>query len=175
MGPCINTNLVIADLYLRHVVELRAFLLRRVQCREIAVELAQETFVRVMVTYENTDAIAAVHNMRALLYRIAGNLSIDHHRLQVRTPEHVWIDDFYQHEALCVNLTDPARVLAARQWLYQLCRMIEELPPQCQRAFLLHKFEGYSHEEIAEQLRITRNAVEKLLIRALVCLRQVVF
>ncbi|MBC6962986.1 MAG: sigma-70 family RNA polymerase sigma factor, partial [Nitrosomonas sp.] len=47
------------------------------------------------------------------------------------------------------------------------------LPPQCHRAFVLHKFDGDSHAEIAEKLGITRNAVEKLLIRALIRLRQV--
>lgn len=43
-----NPSIILANFYLRHVSELRAFLLMRVGCREIAAELAQEIFVRIM-------------------------------------------------------------------------------------------------------------------------------
>ena len=44
-----NSSITLTHLYLRHYCELRNFLLRRVGCREIATELTQETFIRVMV------------------------------------------------------------------------------------------------------------------------------
>lgn len=131
-----NSSLFLTQVYLRHIYELRAFLLRRVGCREVAAELAQEAFIRIM-HYQPGETL---QNVRAMLYRIAGNLAIDYHRMQIRLPEHAAID---------------------------------ALSPQCHRAFVLHKFDGLSHAKIADQLGITRNAVEKLLIRALVRLRQV--
>lgn len=164
-----NFSLILTNLYLRHFNELHTFLLKRVGCREIAAELTQETFIRIM-SYQ---AGKPIQNARALLYRIAGNLATDHHRTHVRIPENVHIDDLPQHELPATELTDPARILIARQTLEKLCITIENLPPQCHRAFVLHKFDGYSHIEIAEKLGITRNAVEKLLIRALIQLRQV--
>ncbi len=163
-----HSNIFFANIYLRHVSELRAFLRRRVGCHEIAAELAQETFIRFM-SYPGE----AIQNTRAMLYRIAGNLAIDHHRTYVKDPEKVCIDDLSYDEQPATDLTDPARVVCARQFLEKLCIAIEGLPPQCHRAFILHKFDGYSHVEIAEKLGITRNAVEKLLIRALVQLRQI--
>jgi RNA polymerase sigma factor (sigma-70 family) len=156
----------IANLYCRYFGELRAFLLRRVGCREMAAELTHDTFIRVM-SYESG---APVQNSRALLYRIAGNLAIDHHRANPIRPE--CIDDFHHDEQFASNLNDPARVVCARQRLDRLRAIIESLPPQCRRAFVLHKFEGRSHAEIAAEFGITRNAVEKLLIRALVQLRR---
>lgn len=156
----------IANLYRRHFGELRAFLLRRGGCHEMAAELTHDTFIRVM----NYDPGEPMRNSRALLYRIAGNLAIDHHRSSSIRPER--IDDFHQDEQLASDLNDPARVVCARQRLDRLRTAIEGLPPQCRRAFVLHKFEGRSHAEIAAEFGITRNAVEKLLIRALVQLRR---
>ena len=163
-----NSSITLTHLYLRHYCELRNFLLRRVGCREIAPALTQESFIRVMV-YPGESIL----NARAMLYRIASNLVIDYHRAHVKHPEYVCIDELPIHDSPVCNLTDPARVIYARQLLEKLCRAIEGLPPQCHRAFILHKFDGYTHVEIAEKLGISRNAVEKLLIRALVQLRQV--
>ncbi len=164
-----NSSLFLTQVYLRHIYELRAFLLRRVGCREVAAELAQETFIRIM--HYQTDE--TLQNARAMLYRIASNLATDYHRVQIRLPDHVSIDELPSHDMPFTDASDPARILFARQILEKLCAIIEELPPQCQRVFVLHKFDGLSHAEIADQLEITRNAVEKLLIRALVRLRQV--
>lgn len=161
------SSATLTNLYLRHFGELRAFLLRRVGCHEMAAELTHDAFIRVM----SYGSGAPVRNSRALLYRIAGNLAIDHHRANpIRTE---CIDDLHENEQLATDLHDPARVACARQALDRLCAAIEGLPPQCRRAFVLHKFEGHSHDEIAEKFGVTRNAVEKLLIRALVQLRQV--
>lgn len=161
-----DTGATLTGLYLRHFSELRAFLLRRVGCRETAAELTHDTFIRVM-SYESGEP---VQNSRALLYRIAGNLAIDHHRANPIRPE--CIDDLHENEQPATDLHDPARIVCARQTLDRLRMAIEGLPPQCCRAFVLHKFEGHSHTEIAEKFGVTRNAVEKLLIRALVQLRQ---
>lgn len=161
-----DTGATLTGLYLRHFSELRAFLLRRVGCRETAAGLTHDTFIRVM-SYESGEP---VRNSRALLYRIAGNLAIDHHRANPVRPE--CIDDLHENEQPATDLHDPARVACARQTLDRLRMAIEGLPPQCRRAFVLHKFEGHSHTEIADEFGVTRNAVEKLLIRALVQLRQ---
>ncbi|GJL76493.1 RNA polymerase sigma factor [Nitrosomonas sp.] len=165
-----NPSLLLTNIYLRHVSELRAFLFRRVRCREVAAELTQETFIRIMMGCQTDNPI---HNIRAMLYRIAGNLAIDYHRMQVKHSKHVSIDELPEHEQPLTDVSDPARITSARQTLEKLCAIIEALPPQCHRAFVLHKFDGYSHAQIAAKLGISRNAVEKLLIRALVRLRQV--
>ncbi|MDV6346906.1 RNA polymerase sigma factor [Nitrosomonas sp. Is35] len=164
-----NSSIFLTQIYLRHMSELRAFLSKRVGCREIAAELTQETFIRIM-HYQTGETL---QNARAMLYRIAGNLAIDYHRLQIRQPAHRAIDELPLHDLPVSDALNPERIVYARQILKQLCTIIEGLPPQCHRAFILHKFDGLSHDEIASQLGITRNAVEKLLIRALVRLRQI--
>lgn len=153
------------DLYLRHIGELCSFLTMRINCRETAMELAHESFIRYM-----THGGAAIENPRALLYRIAGNLAIDHYRAaRSRAGCHIELDECAE---LPCGKPGPERIAAARQMLNRLRRAIEALPPQCRHIFMRHKFEGVAHAEIALEYGITRNAVEKHLIRALVHLRR---
>lgn len=161
-----NSIATFTHLYQRHFGELRAFILRRVGCHELAAELTNETFIRIL-SYQ---ASAPILNQRAFLYRIAGNLAIDYHRAKQEQAE--CIDDYIESENLATDVTDPARVVCARQTLELLRLVIEALPPQCRRAFIMFKFEGMPHAEIAAKLGVSRNAVEKLLIRALVQLRK---
>lgn len=161
-----NSVATFTNLYQRHFGELRAFILRRVGCRELAAELTNETFIRIL-SYQAPDPI---QNQRAFLYRIAGNLAIDHHRANREQTE--CIDDLNEGEHFASDISDPARVVCARQTLARLRLAIDALPPQCCRAFVMFKFGGFSHAEIAAELGVTINAVEKLLIRALVQLRK---
>lgn len=161
-----NSVATFTNLYQRHFGELRAFILRRVGCRELAAELTNETFMRIL----DCKSPDPIQNQRAFLYRIAGNLAIDHYRSRREQTE--CIDDLGESEHPATDLHDPARVLCGRQALERLRLAIEALPPQCRRAFILFKFEGLSYIEIAAEFDVTKNAVEKLLIRALVQLRK---
>lgn len=154
-----------SDLYFRHIGELCSFLAIRTHCRETAMELAHESFIRYM-----TQGSAAVENPRALLYRIAGNLAIDHYRTtKAHAGCHIELDECAE---LPCGKPGPEQIVAARQMLDRLRRAIEALPKQCRSIFMRHKFEGVAHTEIALEYGITRNAVEKHLIRALVHLRR---
>lgn len=154
-----------SDLYFRHIGELCSFLALRTRCRETAMELAHESFIRYM-----TQGSAVVENPRALLYRIAGNLAIDHYRAtKAHAGCHMELDECAE---LPCDKPGPEQIVAARQMLDRLRRAIEALPKQCRCIFMRHKFEGVPHAEIALEYGITRNAVEKHLIRALVHLRR---
>jgi RNA polymerase sigma-70 factor (ECF subfamily) len=103
------------------------------------------------------------------LDRIAGNLAIDHYRAsKSRAGYNVDIEECTE---LPCGKPGPERIVAARQLMERLRGAIEALPVQCRRIFMRHKFDGISHAEIALEYGITRNAVEKNLIRALVSLR----
>lgn len=153
----------IAHLYIEHLGEIRRFLARRLACVDAAAELAQEVFVRYLVAAPGR----RIDNPRAFLFRIAGNLAVDRHRATVSV-RHVDIDD-------CVDLASdypsPERFAIARQEVERLRRAIDELPPKCREVFVRHKFDGIPQATLAEEYRVTLNAIEKHLIRALVHLR----
>ncbi|MDD2662971.1 MAG: sigma-70 family RNA polymerase sigma factor [Dechloromonas sp.] len=153
----------IAHLYIEHLGEIRRFLARRLACVDAAAELAQEVFVRYLVAAPGRQ----IDNPRAFLFRIAGNLAVDRHRAAVSV-RHVDIDE-------CVDLASdypsPERFAIARQEVERLRRAIEELPPKCREVFVRHKFDGIPQATLAEEYRVTLNAIEKHLVRALVHLR----
>lgn len=156
----------VTGLYHQHIDELHRFLRARLTCAELARDLAHDVFVRLM----SADSVATIANPRALLYRIAGNLAIDHYRANPVRPE--MFLDIAEHTSIPSEVPGPEQTAAARESLERLCLAIGKLPAQCRRIFILHKFEGRSHAEIAAEHGITRNAVEKHLIRALLYLRQ---
>jgi RNA polymerase sigma-70 factor (ECF subfamily) len=159
-------NDTLANLYLRHIGALRGFLAARVGCRETAGELAHESFVRIMTC----DSGESILDPRAFLFRIAGNLAIDHWRANpVRSDQFV---DIAEYEHLVADSPGPERYAIARQQLDRLRWAVDSLPPRCREIFVIHKFDGVAQKQIAAQFDISLNAVEKHLIRALVQLRR---
>ncbi len=68
-----------------------------------------------------------------------------------------------------------ADILLSYDELYlSIDRAIRALPPQMQRVFMLSRFDGKSHREIAEQLRISPRTVEVHIHRVLRILRGIV-
>lgn len=70
--------------FLHHQSELRQHLLRRVGCSDTADDLLQDTFLRIAQLESGCEIV----NPRAFLYRVAGNLALDHLRWQAR--RQVW-------------------------------------------------------------------------------------
>lgn len=158
-------NVSIAGLYVDHIGEIRRFLARKLSCRDTAAELAHEVFVRFLAAAPETD----IAHPRAFLYRIADHLAIDHFRRQA--PWQGKSVDISECVDLPSDTPSPERYVAARQQLDRLRRAIEALPPRCKEAFLRHKFDGIPQKTLAMEYGITVNAIEKLLVRALVQLR----
>ncbi|MNL61866.1 RNA polymerase sigma factor [compost metagenome] len=53
----------------------------------------------------------------------------------------------------------------------QIERIVQEMPPQCRKAYLLKRMENKSLEEIAAELQIAPKSVEALITRAIARLR----
>jgi len=165
-----GTAVRVAQVFERYYSELLGFLARHMGGdRDAAADVAQETFARAWALQSEGrqgEASSAVQFPRALLYRIARNLVIDQHR-QAR---HQSVESLEGLEMHAPENLQPEVIHASRQRTTALLKAIEALPPRCREAFVLHKFDGLSHAEVAQQMGISRNMVEKHVIRAmLVC------
>lgn len=68
------------DLIQRHREELLGFLAHRISCPETAADILQDAFFR-LTQFDSDSRIA---NPRAFLYKVVGNLAIDHLRKHQR-------------------------------------------------------------------------------------------
>ena len=143
-----------------HYEELLAFVRRKVRCPALAADIVQETYIRVA----SGSSAAAIENPRAFLYRVAGNLAIDHARQERARAKYVTAEPLPEDVPDARPAADAA--IDARQRLAILTRAVDELPPRCRQVFVLRKFEGLDQAEIARTLGISRNMVEKHLRKA---------
>lgn len=144
---------VFARLFAESGAALRRYVRRLVQSPESAEEIVQEAFLR---TYEHarTDRPPG-----ALLYSIARNLAMDHHRHARRVKRYSWEEEGSPGAAL-------AEGDSLEAWLLQeersslLKDAVEQLAPQCRAAFALRVFHGSSYRDIAGELGISEKTVE---------------
>lgn len=126
-----------------------------------AADATQETFLRLM----GAPRPEAIANPQAYLFAVARSVAIAIDRRAAR--DRMLFTDADPQAAAC---PDPGveRLLAARQELALLARAIRRLPRRCQQVFILSRLHGLPNGQIAAQLGISRNIVEKHIMRALI-------
>jgi RNA polymerase sigma factor (sigma-70 family) len=165
-----------AALFERYYRELLNFLARKVGDRELAADLAQESYARVYATPNNSE----VAEPRALLYTTARNLITDHHRrasvrAQVEVPGEP--DEQGDTQDLDIGIgpesLQPEAVFSGRQRLAAIEEVVTQLPPRPREAFVLYKLDGLSRGEVADQMGVSIKTVETHLAIAMeACVRR---
>lgn len=128
-----------------------------------AEDVSQETFLRLRQAAARYEPQA---QFTTWLYRIVHNLSLDQQRKTRHDPvslEALEADTEEAAKASPVERSDLAEAVQAA---------VGELPERQRRVIILHRYEGLSHEEIAEVTGWSKSAVESLLVRAYENLRK---
>lgn len=150
-------------------VKLRRFLLRLLDNSTDAADAHQETYLRMLAALSRTP----VEQPSAFLFQVARNVALrmrNRRRLEGTLFQATTDADLAE---IADGYALPERQVIARQELRRLAIAIDALPPRCREVFLLARFENLPNGEIAARLGISRNMVEKHLIRALLqCRRQ---
>lgn len=142
----------------RWQIPLRAFLFRHTQNESDALDLAQETFVRV---YLHCARFRAGARFSTWLFQIALNLARDRARRLSRRPTETFdaIPEPASPEHAGTETESDERAQAVRT-------AIAALPDDLRTAVIFFEYENKSHAEIAEIVRATPKAVETRLYRA---------
>ena len=149
-----------ARLSARYRAPLAAFFVRRIGDPAEAEDLAQDVLLRVI---DKVD-LGALDKPDGYLFQIAGNLLTDRaRRLKTRAIAQPDVESFH----LQAEVLTPERVLQGKQDLAAVMAALRELPERTRDMFVLHRFEGLKHKDIAEQFGVSRSAVEKQLSKAL--------
>ena len=138
--------------------------IRFVFSRDIAEEVVAEVFANFWQgrLYEKDIASYPAYLYQAVRYRAYNYLK---HELNRAAP----LDTLYLRPDLGPN---PEEILRYNDLSRKIDALVQELPPQCRRAFLLSRVEGLKYSEVALEMSITVSAVERLISRALAKLRQ---
>lgn len=138
---------------------------RRGQSHEDAEDLVQEAFLRLHVFLEDGNEVRAPDSF---LIRTALNLAVDAQRRDVRDRREQFLPESIEDLAVADFRPTPEENVAAELRLEEMRRMLDEkVSPTTRKVFLLHRLEGFSHEEIAELLGISLRSVEKRIARAI--------
>ncbi|MCK3852300.1 sigma-70 family RNA polymerase sigma factor [Pseudomonas sp. W2Jun17] len=147
--------------FFEHYEELIGTWTRRLRNRQQAEDLTHDTFVRVL----ESDA-SEVAQPRAYLHQTARNIAVDaYRRAERRAALTLQAVDQAPHSG------DPEHYMHAIQLADSIERALVELPLNCRKIFIWQKIEGLTQQEIAVRLGLSKNMVEKYMIRTLRHLR----
>ncbi len=147
--------------------ELLKYFARVMQDYDAAADIVQEAYARLLALQQ---AGQHVTESRALLYRIARNLVIDRYR---RGQVQGWTTDNHSLENFpAQRACEPDALVASSQVLQAVLTTIDALPLRCREAFILHRFDGLSHAEVAEHMGISRKAIEQHIQHAMQAIRR---
>lgn len=135
-------------LYRQHATRLYNLASRMVGTRGDADDVLQDIF---LLAYRKLASFRGESSLGTWLYRLAMNHCLDVLRNR-QTRIGVQTDSLDEPDA--APLASPVPVLAAVSRI-DLERAIDELPPACRAAFLLHDVEGFGHGEVGAILGIS--------------------
>ena len=145
-------------LYNDHHHWLTGWLRRKLGCPENAADLAQDTFIRVLSAREAPTLIEP----RAFLTTVAKRVLFNFYRRQ--DLERAYLEALAQMpEHVAPSEEDRAIIL---QTLLERDQLLDGLPKQVKRAFLLAQLDGLTYAQIGAQLGISIATVKRHLTKA---------
>ncbi len=159
------------ELIKRYQRPVFSLLYRMVRDRELAEDLAQETFVKVLNAVES---YRPEFKFSSWIFKIANNTAIDH--LRRRTLDTLSLDGSPHAEsadaveATTLQISDGAESaleeVTARELGKQIEVAVAQLRPEYRACILLRHVEGRPYEEIAEMLDLPLGTVKTYIHRA---------
>ncbi len=132
-----------------------------------AEDVVESLFVRI---WEDRKKINVHTSIRSYLYRSTYNASLN--VLRKKRSENKY-RDFFLHHADFSKTHDygsssyPLSGIIENELEEKIDKVIDNLPPQCKKIFLMSRVEDLPHKEIAEKLDISINTVKSQIMNAL--------
>lgn len=143
----------LAVLVQRHQAALHTFILYKVKSREVADDLLQDTFVKIIQTLKKG---GYREDGKFLLWakRIAFNMTIDHFRAQAKKYRNFISlydeEDNPAWDRIADLAPDAERHLMQQETLAKLEQLVAALPKKQQEILMMRYFDGMSFKEISD-------------------------
>lgn len=161
--PAENRKSFVAGLAAKYGERLRRFLSTRARNASDVPDLAQEVYLRLM----RVDQHEIIRSPEAYLFTVASHVAHQHTLREISTPKAIDITELLSDLQLAAA-DDPLASAELQQRLNAIQRALDELPAKHSTALLLHRYAGFSIEEIGEQLGVARVTAKKYLAQALI-------
>jgi len=158
----IQRNELISLLFHKHHGWLSAWLRKKTGCQHRAADLVQEAFARILLLPDPRQ----LEQPRAFMVTTATRILIDEQRR--RLLEQTYLEALYRlqgDDPACADT--PEQIMQAVQALETISSMLDGLAAKPRRAFLLSRFDGLGHAEIATELGVSASMVKQYLASAL--------
>jgi len=157
-----------AKFYRSHLNNLFRYVYLFTKSKEESEEILQEIFIKI---WENREKLTSVDCADSYLFQIAKNKVIDKVRSQ-QFRQRVLLQIRRSKEVFNSSTADDC---AFREYYRVVQEAIEKLPPKRKLIFRLNTENGFSADEIARQLKISRAVVQKQLYSASHFVRKYLF
>ncbi len=149
-------------LFKRYYNNLCNHAMRFVYSKEAAEDIVNEVFANF---WQQRIFEKITTSYRAYLYKAVRHRSYNHIKFELNQTELV------QPNYTETPVLQADDILHYNELSHKLDKVIQDLPPQCRKAFQLNRLEGKKYAQVAVELGISVSAVERLISRALTKLR----
>ena len=151
----------------RYYAPLLSFFRKRTRDASETQDLVQQVFLRLAQYGE----AGGVQNPDGYIFRTAANTLNDHLRQQMNRER--LVGESRMAASVCEPVASPERLVAHQEGVARLAAALRELPERTRDIFVLRRFEGLKHGEIARLQGISERAVEKQVAKAVAYLSKV--
>jgi RNA polymerase sigma-70 factor (family 1) len=157
-----------SQLYSSHISSLYNYIFLFTKSKEETEEILQDIFIRI---WEHREKLVAVESFKNYVFRFAKNKLLDKFRhLQVRLAV---LAEIKHTRTFSGTLTSDE--CDYREYYKIVQQAIEKLPRRRKLIFRLNIENGFSQDEIARELRISKSVVQKQIYRATAFVRKYLF
>jgi RNA polymerase sigma-70 factor (ECF subfamily) len=150
----------VEELYREHSLSLVRQLTRKTGCRELARDLANETFLRLLRMAP--DKLRRIEQPEVFLRHVSTNLLSDWGRAKASRERSQRALELSSDHKL-----DQVAALESRDLLRRLEEAVGKLKPRTREIFLAHRIHGFTYSEIAERTGLSVKGVEKQMSKAI--------
>ncbi len=145
-----------------HYYNVYGFFLKRLESPEDAADASQETFMRVV----RRNGTVSLDSPAGYIWRTAQNMVKEIKRAKAVSSKWISSKTIDLDQQISPAPT-PEKAMEIQNMSDHILDVLNRLPPRCREVFILHRFKGLSHKQIAEQLNISPKTVENHMVNAL--------
>ena len=161
------------DLIYRHKSRIYNFIFSKVFDRDVAEDVFQETFIKVIKTLKK-----GVYNEEgkfvSWVMRIAHNLVIDHFRKSNRIPKFKSSDDYDVFQFISDGTPNAEKALINEQVMCDLQNLVAELPGDQKEVLTMRLYSDMSFKDIAKSTGVSINTALGRMRYAVINLRKMI-